>query len=92
MLDRGIASPANFAILLGAFVFFPFVANWTHAFAIGSIPRWHSTTHGRLPEALPHLTVFEWAWFFIALSGIRLFGKVSFAQLTGGRWNSASAY
>jgi hypothetical protein len=89
-LQRGIASPANFALLLATFVLFPFVARWTDAFAFGSISL-DSPQHTRaLVKFCLFLLVFEWSWFFIAWFGIRRFGKVSLVQLVGGSWNRAS--
>jgi len=90
-LRRGIASPGNFALLVASFVLFPFVGRWTDAFALGSIGL-DSPMHTRaIVKFCLFLLVFEWAWFFIALFGIRRYGKVTFAQLIGGNWNRASS-
>jgi len=87
---RGIASPGNFALLLGTFVLFPFAARWTDAFALGSIGL-DSPLHTRaIVRFCLFLLVFEWAWFLIAWFGIRRFGRVTFAELVGGSWNRAS--
>jgi membrane protease YdiL (CAAX protease family) len=89
-LSKGIASPGNFALLLATFALFPFVARWTDAFAFGSIGL-DSPHHTRaIVKFCLLLLVFEWSWFFIAWFGIRRFGRVTFAQVVGGRWNRAS--
>ena len=89
-LSKGIASPANFALLLATFLLFPFIARWTDAFAFASISI-HSPEHTRaLVKFCLFLLVFEWAWFFIAWVGIRRYGKVTFVQLVGGSWSRPS--
>ena len=89
-LRRGIASPGNFALLLGTFVLFPFAARWTDAFALGSIGL-DSPQHTRaIVRFCLFLLVFEWAWFLIAWLGIRRFGKITFTELVGGSWKRAS--
>ena len=90
-LRRGIAGPCNLAILLTAFLLFPFVAKWTHAFAFASTSVGTPQHTGAFLRFCLVLLLFEWAWFLIALVGIRRFGKVSFTQLIGGQWNRATA-
>jgi membrane protease YdiL (CAAX protease family) len=87
---RGVASPGNFALLIGTFVLFPFAARWTDAFALGSIGL-DSPLHTRaIVKFCLFLLIFEWAWFLIAWLGIRRFGKVTLGELVGGSWNRAS--
>jgi membrane protease YdiL (CAAX protease family) len=86
-LRRGIASPLKFACLLCGFLVFPFVVKWTDAFSIARIDA-NSPEH--TPAFLKFaaiLLLFEWTWFFIAWVGICKYGKVSFTQLIGGKWN-----
>ena len=89
-LRRGIASPLNFACLVCGFLVFPFVVKWTDAFSIARIDA-NSPEH--TPAFLKFaaiLLLFEWTWFFVAWVGIYKYGKVSFRQLIGGKWNRSS--
>lgn len=65
----------------------PICRQWTDAFSFARIDA-NSPEH---TEAFLKFAVilflFEWAWFFIAWIGIRRYGKVSFTQLIGGKWN-----
>ena len=89
-LRKGIASPANFALLFATFLLFPLAAKWTDAFAFASVSI-HSAQHTpALVKFCLFLLTFEWVWFFIAWVGIRRFGKVTFAQLMGGSWRRSS--
>ena len=90
LASRGVASPGNLLLLLAAFVLFPIIGRWMHAFAFGSIPL-NGQQHTRaLVRFFLFVMAFEWVWFFIAWAEIRRFGKVTFAQLVGGNWNRAS--
>ena len=89
-LRGGIASPGNFALLLATFALFPIVGRWTGAFAFGSISIDSPLHTQAIVRFFLFLLVFEWAWFFIAWVGIRRFGRITFAELVGGRWNRAS--
>ena len=89
-LRRGIASPLNFVCLLGAFLVFPFVVKWTDAFSIARIDASSPEHTAAFLRFALILLLFEWTWFLIAWMGIRNYGKVSFGQLIGGRWNGRS--
>ena len=86
-LRRGIASPLNFGCLLAAFLVFPFVVKWTDAFSVARIDA-NTPEHTRaFLRFAVILLLFEWTWFLIAWVGIRSYGKVSFSELVGGKWN-----
>jgi hypothetical protein len=86
-LRRGIASPLNFGCLLAAFLVFPFVVKWTDAFSFARIDANSPEHTGAFLKFAVILFLFEWTWFLIAWVGIRSYGKVSFSQLVGGKWN-----
>lgn len=86
---RGIASIANFIILLAAIAAFPLVAKSTNAFSFIEIkPISPEHTYSFLKFCLV-VTLYEWLWFLIAWIGIRLRGVTTANALMGERWNRA---
>lgn len=82
-LKNGIASPANFALMLGVLISFPLILQWSGALKIadaGSPTAEHTRTLLRFCMVL---TAFLWTVFVIALAGIRRHGAITMRQIIG---------
>jgi hypothetical protein len=86
-LKRGIASPANFALLLTFLLSFPLLLRWTGALSVAEInPQSPLHTQAFVKFCLV-LTAFLWGCFSIVLAGIRCSGRISWRGVVGARWN-----
>jgi membrane protease YdiL (CAAX protease family) len=86
-LRCGIASPANFAVLLAFLLTFPLVLRWTGALSVAEINP-QSPQHIRAFLRFCFvLAAFLWVCFAIALAGIRRSGRIAVRELVGVRWD-----
>jgi membrane protease YdiL (CAAX protease family) len=86
-MRRGIASSANFAVLLAVLLSFPLVLRWTGAFAFADIDSLGQQHTRAFLKFCFILTAFLWVCFTIALTGIRRKGSIRWQELVGARWN-----
>jgi membrane protease YdiL (CAAX protease family) len=87
-LTNGIASRANFLILLVLLFSFPLLLKWTGALSVTQIdPQSPAHTTAILKFCLV-VIVFSWTCFFIALIGVRNAGRISWKDLIGARWGN----
>ncbi len=86
-LKNGIATPANFAVLLVALFAFPWVLHETGALSVASI----DAADPRHTPAFLHFCFvvlgFLWTCFAICLGGVITCGKSSFQEVIGRGWN-----
>jgi uncharacterized protein len=86
-LRGGIASPANFALLLAVLITFPLVLQWTGALSVAEInPQSPQHTRAFLKFCFV-LAAFLWVVFAIALAGIRRRGRITWRELLGAKWS-----
>ena len=79
----GIASPANFACLLGAFLLFPILVKWADPFAVARMEVGNPQHTRAFVKFARFLLLFEWGLFFIAWTGVRSYGKIHVRELVG---------
>jgi len=85
-LRNGVASPANFALLLSFLLIFPLILRFTGALAVANEgPQSPDHTRAFLRFCLV-LTGFLWTIFMIAFTGIRNRNTITWRQLIGTEW------
>jgi membrane protease YdiL (CAAX protease family) len=88
-LRDGIASPANFALLLAFLFIFPLILRLTGALEVANLSP-QSPEHSRaFIKFCLVLTVFLWSIFLIALAGIRNRGTTPWRQIIGTKWRGS---
>lgn len=86
-LRQGVASPANFVVLLVVLFSFPLVLRWTGALSVAGIDP-QSPQHTRAFQKFCFaITAFLWVCFFIVLAGIRSSGRIAWQELVGAKWS-----
>jgi len=85
-LQDGIASPANFALLLAVLFGFPLILQWTGALAIADASPLGPGHASALLRFCIVLTLYLWTLFAIALTGIRRRGAITLRQIVGAQW------
>ena len=89
-LRDGIASPANFALLVSFLLSFPLILRLTGALAVANLgPQSPEHTHAFLRLCLV-LTGFLWTAFIIAFAGVRNRGTITWRQLIGTDWRGTT--
>src|SRR5487761_2020145 len=90
-LRDGVASSANFALLLSFLLIFPLILRLTGALAVANLSP-HSPEHTRaFVRFCLVLTGFLWTVFIIAFVGIRNRGTITCRQLIGTEWRGTIA-
>lgn len=84
----GIASPGNFACLLGAFVLFPILVKLADPFGVARMEVGNPEHTRAFMKFARFLLLFEWGLFFIAWKGVRSYGKIRVSELVGAQWNT----
>jgi membrane protease YdiL (CAAX protease family) len=89
-LRDGVASPANFALLLSFLFIFPLILRFTGALAVANVSP-QSPEHTRVfLRFCTVLTVFLWSILIIALAGIRNRGTITWRQIIGTEWRGST--
>jgi len=85
-LRDGVASPANFALLLSLLLVFPLILRFTGALTVANVdPRNPEHTRAFLRFCFV-LTGFSWTIFVVAFAGVRNRGTITWRQLIGTEW------
>jgi len=86
----GVASRANFALVLSFLLVFPLILRFTGALEVADISAQSPEHTAAFLKFCTIMVVFLWSIFLITLAGIRNRGAITSWQMIGREWNGAT--